>query len=51
MPTNLSNLESKIQKLDVHKLVHVHADLNKLSDVVKNYVTKITEYNELIKKS
>ena len=40
MPTNLSNLKSKIVKLDVNKLVPVVVDLNKLSNVVKNDVAK-----------
>ena len=40
MPTNLSNLKSKIVKLDVNKLVPVVVDLNKLSNVVKNDVVK-----------
>ena len=35
MPTNLSNLQSKIDKLDVDKLVPVPVALSKLSDVVK----------------
>ena len=29
-------MESKVDKLDVDKLVHVPVDLYKLSDVVKN---------------
>ena len=36
VPTNLSNLKSKEDKLDVDKLVHVPVLLSKLSDVVKN---------------
>ena len=35
VPTNLSNLKSKVDKLDVDKLVPVPLDLSKLSDVVK----------------
>ena len=46
--TNLSNLKSKIYKLDVHKLVPVTIDLSKLSDVVKNDADKII-YNAKIK--
>ena len=46
--TNLSNLKSKIYKLDVHKLVPVTTDLSKLSDVVKNDADKII-YNAKIK--
>ena len=46
--TNLSNLKSKIYKLDVHKLVPGTIDLSKLSDVVKNDADKII-YNAKIK--
>ena len=35
VPTNLSNLKSKVDKLDVDYLVPIPADLSKLSDVVK----------------
>ena len=35
IPTSLSNLKSKVDKLDVDKLVYVPIDLSKLSDVVK----------------
>ena len=35
MPTNLSNLKSKVDKLDIDKLVPVPVDLSKLNDVVK----------------
>ena len=35
MPNNLSNLKSKLGKLDVDKLIFVSVDLSKLSDVVK----------------
>ena len=33
--TNLGNLKSKVDKLDVDKSIPVPADLSKLSDVVK----------------
>ena len=36
--TNLSNFKSKVDKLDVDKLVSVSVDLSKLSDVVRNDV-------------
>ena len=36
----LNNLKSKVDKLDVDKLVPVPVDLIKLSDVVKNDVVK-----------
>ena len=48
--SNLSNLKSKKDKLDVDKLVPIPIDLSKLSDVVKSDVVKKTEYNELDKK-
>ena len=37
---NLCNLKSKVDKLDVDKLVIVPVDLSKLSDVVKNDAAK-----------
>ena len=37
---NLSNLESKVDKLDIDKLVPVPVDLSKLSDAVKTDVVK-----------
>ena len=40
VPRNLSNLKSKVDKLDVNKLVPVSVDLSKLSNVVKNNVVK-----------
>ena len=48
-PTNLNDLESKVDKLDVDKLVPVPDDLSKLSDVVKNDVIKKDVYNAKIK--
>ena len=47
--TNLRNLKSKGDKLDVTKLVPVPVDLSKLSDVVKNDVVKKDVYNAKIK--
>ena len=47
MSSNLSNLESKVDILDVDKLVPVCADLSKLRDAVNNDVVKKTE---LVKK-
>ena len=35
-----NNLKSKVDKLDIVKLVSVPVDLSKLSDVVKNDVVK-----------
>ena len=40
VPTYLSKLKSKVDKLDVDKLVHVPVDLSKLNAVVKNDVVK-----------
>ena len=40
VPTKLSNLKSKVNKLDVDKLVPVPADLSKLSDVAKKLLLK-----------
>ena len=49
IPTNSSNLKSKVNKLDVDKLVPVAVDLSKLSGVVKNDVVKKDVYNAKIK--
>ena len=48
LKTNLANLKTKVEKLDLNKLVPVPVDLNKLSDVVKNDVIKKTNYNAKI---
>ena len=50
VPSNLSNLKSKEDNLDVDKLIPVPVDLSKLSDVVKNDLFKTTEFDELVKK-
>ena len=50
VPTNLSNLKSNVDKLDVDKLDPVPVDLSKLSDVVKtNFLKKKDVYNAMIK--
>ena len=49
VPTNLNNLKSKVEKLDVDKLVPGPVDLSKLSDVVKNDVVKKDVCNAKIK--
>ena len=49
VPTNLSNLTGKLDKLDADKLLHVLVDLSKLSDVVKNDVVKKDVYNAKVK--
>ena len=48
--SGLGSLKSKVDKLDVDKLVPALVYLNKLSDVVKTDVVKKTEYNESVKK-
>ena len=48
LKTNLANLKNEVDKLDVDKLKPVPTDLSKLSDVVKNYVVKKTDYNTKI---
>ena len=48
MPTNLSNLKSKVNKLDFNKLGPIPVELTKLSDVVKKYVVKKAVYNAKI---
>ena len=40
LKTNLANLKTEVDKLDIHKLVPVAVDLSKLSDVVKNDIVK-----------
>ena len=40
LKTNLANLKTEVDKLDIEKLVPIPADLSKLSNVVKNYVVK-----------
>ena len=49
VPTNLSNLKSKVDKLDVDKQVPAPVDLSKLSDIVKNAAAKKDLYNAKIK--
>ena len=50
LKSNLANLKTEVDKLDIDKLVPVPLDLSKLSDVVKNEVVKKTEYNKLVTK-
>ena len=49
LPSNLSNLNSKVDKLDVDKLVPISVDLSQLSDVVKNYFGKKDVHNAKVK--
>ena len=46
---NLSNLKSKVDKLDNDRLVPVPVDLSKLSDIVKNDIVEKDVYNAKIK--
>ena len=48
LKTNLADLKTEVDKLDIDKLVTVPVDLSKLSDVVKNDVVKKTDYNAKI---
>ena len=50
LKTNLANLKSEVDKLDIDKLVPVPVDLSKLSDVVKNDVVKKDVYDKLVTK-
>ena len=47
---HVDNLKSKLDKLDVDKLVSVPIDLKKLSDVVDNGAVEEDVYDELLKK-
>ena len=50
LETNLANLITEVDKLDIDKLAPVPVDLSKLSDVVKNDVVKKTVYDRLVAK-
>ena len=50
LKTNLANLKTEVDKLDIDKLVPVPADLSKLSNVVKNNFVKKTAYDKLVAK-
>ena len=50
LKTNLANLKTEVDKLDIDKLVPVPNDLSKLSNVVKNDVVKKTVYDKLVAK-
>ena len=43
--TNLAALKSEVDKIDVDKLKTTPTDLDRLSNLVKNYVVKKTDYN------
>ena len=46
LKTNLANLKSEVDKLDIDKLKSVPTDLSKLSNVVKNDVAKKDIYDK-----
>ena len=50
LKTNLANLKTEVDKLDIDKLAPVPTDLSKLSNVVKNDVVKKTVYDKLVAK-
>ena len=50
LKTNLPNLKTEIDKLDIDELVPVPTNLSKLSDVVKNDFVKKDVYNKLAAK-
>ena len=50
LKTNLANLKTEVDKLDIDKLAPVPVDLSKLSDVVKNDVVKKAVYDILVAK-
>ena len=50
LKTNLANLKTEGDKLDIEKLVPVTVDLSKLSDVVNNDVGKKDVYDKLVAK-
>ena len=49
LKTNLANLKTEVDKLDIDKLVPTPVDLSKLNDVAKNDVKK-NVYNKLVAK-
>ena len=50
LKTNLANLKTEVDKLDIDKLVPVPTDLSKLSNVVKNDVVEKDVYDKLVAK-
>ena len=50
LKTNLANLKTEVDKLDIDKLVPAPTDLSKLSNTVKNDVVKKTDYDKLVVK-
>ena len=50
LKTNLANLKTELDKLDIEKLLLLPTDLSKLSNIIKNNVVKKTVYDELVAK-
>ena len=50
LKTNLANLKTEVDKLDIDKLVPIPVDLSKLRNVVKNDIVKKAVYNKLVAK-
>ena len=50
LKSNLASLKTEVDKLDIDKLTPVPNDLAKLSNVVKNDVSKKSEFNKLVTK-
>ena len=50
LKTNLANLKTEVDKLDIDKLEPVPTDLSKLSNVVKKNIVKKDVYNKLATK-
>ena len=50
LKSNLAILKTKVDKLDIDKLIPVPVDLSKLKDVGKNDVVQITVYEKLVAK-
>ena len=48
LKSNLASLKTKVDKLDIDKLVPIPVDLSKLSDLVKNDVVKKTLYDKVV---
>ena len=50
LKTNLANLKTEVDKLDIDNLVPIPTDLRKLSNMVKNDVVKKDIYDKLVAK-
>ena len=50
LKTNLANLKTEVDQLDIDKLVPLPVDISKLSDVIKNDVVKKDVYDKLVTK-